>query len=198
PYSSYLSDQHVLLCDIQTLTSTPDSLYDKIQYYKENNTSTMSHDQLKNRVRADYPFQLEYRTRWNDNDMYQHMNNSVYNFLFDSVVNAYLIQECGLKPATSSQYGLVVHSHGDFFGSIAFPAVADLALRVKKLGKSSVTYEIGLFERGEEKVKAVGELVHVFVDRETGRPALNGMEERLKTGLTKIYIPLSPNTVSKI
>lgn len=124
--------------------------------------------------------------------MYHHMNNSVYNFLFDSVVNAYLIEECGLQPATSSQYGLVVHSHGDFFGSIAFPAMADLALRVNKLGKSSATYEIGLFERGEEKVKAVGELVHVFVDRETGRPALNGMEEKLKSGLAKLYIPSTP------
>ncbi|KAI0891400.1 hypothetical protein F4806DRAFT_483032 [Annulohypoxylon nitens] len=37
--------------------------------------------ELKTRSRKDYPFLLEYRTRWNDNDMYDHMNNSVYNFL---------------------------------------------------------------------------------------------------------------------
>ncbi len=105
---------------------------------------------------------------------------------FDSVVNTYLIEECGLQPSTSSQYGLVVHSHADFFGSIAFPAVAELALRVNKLGKSSVTYEIGLFQRGIEEVKSVGELIHVFVDRETGRPAVNGMNSSLKEGLQKI------------
>jgi len=121
-----------------------------------------------------------------DNDMYDHMNNSIYNFLYDSVVNTYLINECGVHPPTSDQYGLVVHSHGDFFGSIAFPAVAELALRVNKLGKSSVTYEIALFERGVEEVKSIGELVHVFVDRKTGRPSPNGLNNKLKEGLQRI------------
>lgn len=123
--------------------------------------------------------------------MYDHMNNSIYNFLYDSVVNTYLIEECGQHPPTSSQYGLVVHSHGDFFGSIAFPAVADLALRVNKLGNTSVTYEIGLFERGVEEVKSVGELIHVFVDRETGRPAASGMNANIKEGLKRILVTQS-------
>lgn len=108
---------------------------------------------------------------------------------YDSIVNTYLIEECGLHPPTSPQYGLVVHSHSDFFGSIAFPAVAELALRVDKLGKSSVTYEIALFERGIDEVKSVGQIVHVFVDRETGRPAVKGMLEDLKAGLQRILVP---------
>jgi hypothetical protein len=41
----------------------------------------MSHGELKKRVRSDYGYILEYRTRWSDNDMYDHMNNSIYNFL---------------------------------------------------------------------------------------------------------------------
>ena len=102
------------------------------------------------------------------------------------MVNTYLINECGLHPPTSEQYGLVVHSHTDFFGSIAFPAVAELGLRVNKLGKSSVTYEIALFERGLEEVKALGELVHVFVERKTGRPSTTGLNLSLKEGLQKI------------
>ncbi len=107
---------------------------------------------------------------------------------YDSIVNTYLISQCGLHPPTSSQYGVVVHSHTDFFGSIAFPAVAELGLRVNKLGKSSVTYEVALFEKSVEDVKAVGEFVHVFVDRGTGRPAKNGMNESLKNGLSKILV----------
>ncbi|KAI9641854.1 hypothetical protein NHQ30_009721 [Ciborinia camelliae] len=126
-----------------------------------------------------------------DNDMYDHMNNSIYNFLYDSIVNSYLIEHCGLHPPTSSQYGLVVHSHGDFFGSIAFPAVADLALRVNKLGKSSVTYEIALFERGVEEVKSVGEIIHVFVDRDSGRPAAQGMNSTIREGLQNLFKPQS-------
>ncbi|KAH3913059.1 hypothetical protein HBI56_088290 [Parastagonospora nodorum] len=146
----------------------------------------MASEALKERRRSDYKFELEYRTRWSDNDQYFHMNNSVYYFLFDSVVNTYLIKHCSLHPPTSAQIGLVVHSACNYFAPVEFPAVVDLALRVNKLGKSSVTYEIGVFERGQEEVKAVGEFVHVFVDRESRRPGAFGMSEELKRGLQKL------------
>lgn len=99
------------------------------------------------------------------------------------MVNTYLIKHCSLHPPTSSTIGLVVHSHCDYLAPIEFPAVVDLALRVNKLGKSSVTYEIGVFEQGQEDVKAVGEFIHVFVDRDTRRPHKAGMDRDLKRGL---------------
>ncbi|KAH8720120.1 hypothetical protein HC256_000528 [Beauveria bassiana] len=142
---------------------------------------------IKNRKREDYPFILDYRTRWNDNDMYDHMNNSVYNFLFDSAVNAYLIEHCGLLPPTATETPLAVHSHTDYLASIAYPAVAEVGVRVNKLGKSSVTYEVALFERGVDGVKAVGEFVHVMVERATGRPTATGMSDRLRNALEKIH-----------
>ncbi|KAF2200370.1 Thioesterase/thiol ester dehydrase-isomerase [Delitschia confertaspora ATCC 74209] len=148
----------------------------------------MALNALKARKRSDYKFVLEYRTRWSDNDMYHHLNNSVYYFLFDSVVNTYLIKHCSLHPPTSSQIGLVVHSHCDYFGPIEFPDIVDLALRVNKLGKSSVTYEIGVFVQGQEQVRAVGEFVHVFVDRKSRKPTKEGMAEELKMGLTEIVV----------
>jgi len=76
-----------------------------------------------------------------------------------------------------------VHSHCDYFAPVGFPALVDLGLRVKKLGKSSVTYEVGVFERGVAEVKAVGEFVHVFVDRESRRPRADGMGEVMMKGL---------------
>lgn len=76
----------------------------------------------------------------------------------------------------------------DFFQSISFPAIAELGLRVNKLGKTSVTYEAALFERGVEDVKAVGGFIHVVVDRATGRPAANGMNHGLREGLEKILV----------
>ncbi|KAF2468941.1 uncharacterized protein BDR25DRAFT_304848 [Lindgomyces ingoldianus] len=118
--------------------------------------------------------------------MYHHLNNSIYYFLFDSVVNTYLIKHCSLHPPTASQIGLVVHSHCDYLAPIEFPAIVDLALRVNKLGKSSVTYEIGVFERGQEEIKAVGEFVHVFVERDSRRPGKRGMAKELKSGLSRI------------
>lgn len=120
--------------------------------------------------------------------MYDHMNNSIYNFLYDSVINTYLIEQCGLHPPTSAQHPLMAHTHNDYFGSISYPAIAELALRVNQLGSSSVTYEIALFEKGLEDVRAVGEFVHVFVDRETGRPNANGMNSTLRQGLEKLLV----------
>lgn len=113
--------------------------------------------------------------------MCQHLLSS-----FDSIVNAYLIEQCGLQPASSQQIGLVVHTHCDYFGSVGFPSVVDLGLRVKELGKSSVTYEIAVFERGAEDVRAVGGFTHVFVDREKNRPAANVMSEKIRQGLGKL------------
>lgn len=83
---------------------------------------------------------------------------------------------------------MVVHSHNNYFGPISFPAVAELGLRVNRLGHSSVRYEIGLFERGVEEVRAVGEFVHVFVDRATKRPAAKGIDHNLRAGLSKIIV----------
>lgn len=136
--------------------------------------------------------------------MYDHMNNSIYYFLFvpshlhlriklntcsfDSVVNTYLINHCKLHPPTSTQVGLVVHSHCDYLAPTGFPAVVDLALRVNKLGKSSVTYEIGVFERGTEEPKAVGEFIHVFVEREGMRPGPKGMNEDTRIGLGQLLV----------
>lgn len=62
----------------------------------------------------------------------------------------------------------------------------DLALRVNKLGKSSVTYEVGVFEHGKEDVRAVGGFIHVFVDREKNIPAANGMSSEVRRGLERI------------
>jgi acyl-CoA thioester hydrolase len=71
---------------------------------------------------------------------------------------------------------------------VEFPNVVDLALRVNKLGKSSVTYEIGVFTQGDEDVKAVGEFVHVFVDREGMKPRNAGMSSTLRKGLEALLV----------
>ena len=107
---------------------------------------------------------------------------------FDSVINTYLMEHCGLHPPSSTEHPLMAHTHRDYFSAISYPKVAELCLRVNKLGKSSVTYEVALFEKGVEGVKAVGEFVHVFVERTTQRPGVNGMNSRLREGLQKLLV----------
>ncbi len=60
--------------------------------------------------RADYVRFTPVATRWMDNDVYGHLNNVVYYSLFDTAVNATLIGEGLLDPATGSMIALVVET----------------------------------------------------------------------------------------
>lgn len=118
----------------------------------------------------DYPHSLVIPTRWADNDVYGHINNSVYYFFFDTVVNRFLIDEGLLEIGKSKVIGLVVGTSCDYFAPAAFPDDITAALRVSKLGTSSVTYEIGLFRNDETTASAQGSFTHVYVDEATRRP----------------------------
>lgn len=120
--------------------------------------------------RAAYPRHESVPTRWMDNDVYGHVNNVVYYSYFDTVINRYLIDEGGLDIGAGPVIGLCVESHCEYFAPVSYPQVLDAGMRVGKLGKSSVRYEIGIFAPGDELAAAQGHFVHVFVDRETRRP----------------------------
>jgi len=110
-------------------------------------------------------------TRWMDNDAYGHLNNVVYYSLFDTAVNRYLIEAGALDIQRSPVIGLVVETHCNYFSSIEFPQSVDAGLRVAHRGSSSVRYEIGLFAAGQPLTAARGHFIHVYVDRESRRPA---------------------------
>lgn len=55
-----------------------------------------------------------------------------------------------------------------------------------KLGKSSVVYEVGIFQRGEERVKAVGGFTQIWVKREDNRPAADGIQKHIREELVKL------------
>jgi len=121
-------------------------------------------------ARPDFRRFLAIPTRWMDNDTYGHVNNVVYYSYFDTVVNEHLIHEGGLDIRSSAAIGVVVETRCSFYRSLSFPGIIDAGLRVRKLGHSSVTYEIGLFAQGEEEPAASGDFVHVWVERATWRP----------------------------
>jgi acyl-CoA thioester hydrolase len=110
------------------------------------------------------------QTRWMDNDAYGHMNNVVHYSLFDTAVNAFLIQSGVLDVGKSQQIGMVVETGCRYFSEMAFPDVVTAGIRVAKLGSSSVRYEVGLFRNDEQQAAAEGFFVHVYVDRDSHKP----------------------------
>ncbi|OIQ95944.1 thioesterase superfamily protein [mine drainage metagenome] len=121
--------------------------------------------------RGDYRHFLSIATRWQDNDVYGHVNNVVYYAYFDTVINEYLIRAGGLDIHNGTVVGYAVESACRFHRSFSFPDSIDAGLRVGQLGNSSVRYEIALFRQGEDKPAATGHFVHVFVDRQSDKPA---------------------------
>ena len=115
-------------------------------------------------------------TRWSDNDMYGHLNNAVYYELFDSAINGWQAEHATVDPTGDPTQGVVAESGCAFYAEVAFPAPLVVGIRVSRLGRSSVTYELGLFVDPwrsavpDPGIKALGHWVHVEIDAATRRP----------------------------
>ncbi len=113
-------------------------------------------------------------TRWADNDHYGHVNNVTYYSYFDTAVNAWLMHATGTDIRDLPAIGVVARTSCDFHGSLSFPDRLRVGLRVSRLGRSSITYDLAIFrevgadEVGEDlELAATGGFVHVYVDNET-------------------------------
>jgi len=121
-----------------------------------------------------YNYFCQLSTRWNDNDIYGHMNNIIYYSLFDTAVNKWLIKNKLIDIKNGQNIGLIVQSGCNYFSSFEYPENINAGIRVTKIGKTSVRYEVGLFKEKEELSSADGFFIHVYVDRKTNKPiALN-------------------------
>ena len=112
------------------------------------------------------------QTRWADNDMYGHMNNVVHYALFDTAINGWLIEQEFLDPMTSDIVGLVVETGCSYFAEMGFPDRVTAGIRIGHIGSSSVRYEIALFRNDEETAAAQGHFVHVYVEKDSRKPAV--------------------------
>jgi len=110
-------------------------------------------------------------TRWADNDAYGHINNIVYYGWFDTAVNAWLIEAGLLDVARGDPIGLVVETGCRYARPMAYPQEVEVGVAVEHVGGSSVRYRIGIFAVGEKEAAAEGFFVHVYVGRDSRRPA---------------------------
>lgn len=121
-------------------------------------------------ARASYATFREMTTRWHDNDVYGHINNVVYYAFFDSAVNLWLREAAGLAVPGGGVIGLVVETGCTYHASLAWPEPVTAGLRTERIGRTSVTYGVGLFAPGADLAAAEGRFTHVYVDAATRRP----------------------------
>jgi acyl-CoA thioester hydrolase len=118
----------------------------------------------------DYGFRRVFPTRWNDNDQYGHVNNVIYYAAMDTTINAWLIGVAGLDPLGGDALGLCVASSCEYHASIAYPDDMEVGLGAARVGRSSLTWSLGIFRRADGAALATGSFTHVFVDRASRRP----------------------------
>ncbi|MCX5745992.1 MAG: thioesterase family protein [Proteobacteria bacterium] len=133
---------------------------------------------------ARYPYVSPITTRWNDNDVYGHVNNVAFYSFFDTAANRFLIERGGLDPATSPVIGLVVESHCVYHAPVSYPQPLRAGVRVDRLGTRAVTYGLAIFDDRADLAVAHGHFVHVFVDRVTRTPV--AIPDALRAALTSI------------
>jgi acyl-CoA thioester hydrolase len=125
----------------------------------------------------DFPVLWPVLTRWADNDMFGHLNNAVYYQLFDTAINGWINTNVAIDPVTMAAQGIVAESGCRYFSELHFPQRLVVGLAITRLGRSSVTYRLGIFRAadeptaaGEQKIAALGHWVHVYIDRTSRRP----------------------------
>jgi len=125
----------------------------------------------------DFPVLWPVLTRWADNDMFGHLNNAVYYELFDTAINGWINTNVAVDPVTMAAQGIVAESGCRYFSELHFPERLVVGLAVTRLGRSSVTYRLGIFRAAEElaaeqeqTIAALGHWVHVYIARTGRRP----------------------------
>lgn len=116
-----------------------------------------------------YPVLWPVPTRWADNDHYGHVNNVTYYAYFDTAVNAWLMHATGVDIRELPALGVVAQTSCQFHGPISFPDRLRVGLRVSRIGRSSITYDLAVFRETEGglELSATGTFVHVYVDART-------------------------------
>ena len=86
---------------------------------------------------GEYPHARIVTTRWMDSDPYGHMNNVVHYELFDTVVNAWLIERGALDIQKSPVIGLVVETGCHYFAPLTYPEPVTVAITRVPIDASS-------------------------------------------------------------
>ncbi|HRK24100.1 MAG TPA: thioesterase family protein [Beijerinckiaceae bacterium] len=110
-------------------------------------------------------------TRWDDNDAFGHVNNVKYYAFFDTAITFVEIEAGIFNSGSSPLVPYVVDSSCTYFEGVAFPDVLEVGVAIERIGRTSLTYRLGVFRPGADLPVAQGLFTHVYVDRATERPA---------------------------
>jgi acyl-CoA thioester hydrolase len=136
------------------------------------------HDIQLRRVSA-YPVVRSTSLRWADVDTYGHVNNAVTYLLMDTAVNGWMIESTGKDIRHDlSGFAVVAQTGCHYLREMRFGDSPSVGIRATSIGRTSVTYELGIFI-DDGAPAAVGGYVHVYVSHDDRRPVAIPAEVRV-------------------
>jgi len=124
-----------------------------------------------------YALRTHEKLRYADTDRQGHVNNAVFATMLETG-RVELLYLPG-KPLHSEGCSFVLASlHLDFLGEINWPGQVDVGSRVAAVGKSSVTFEQGLFQNGACVATAKTVVVQMNVTTRRSHPLSEESRQR--------------------
>jgi acyl-CoA thioester hydrolase len=126
---------------------------------------------------ADFPVHRRMSTRWNDDDVFGHVNNAAYYEYLDNAMNGWLHDAVGPMARHGDAIWVVAENSCRYLREITFPADLVVGLACERLGRTSLAYRLGIFPQPAgspdgttQGPAALARYVHVYIDRVGRRP----------------------------
>ena len=118
-----------------------------------------------------YPAVMEIPVQWGDQDLFAHVNNTVYFRWFESSRVAYWTDSGLHEKMHPRGLGPILASvKCDYKKQIRYPDTIWVGAKVHKLGVSSVTLDHVVFSKDNDAVSAIGQSVIVLFNYEAQHP----------------------------
>ena len=123
---------------------------------------------------AAYSFWVDEHVRFADLDVLGHVNNKAF-FTFAESGRVVFLKATGMWKPGAQRQGVIVRAEMDYHRELHYPASLRIGLRVTKVGRTSFTLALGMFN-GEHCV-ATNVTVVVRIDTQTREPVALNEEE---------------------
>ena len=120
-----------------------------------------------------FNFSHRFRVRFAEADPQGVVFNAHYLTYFDTAITEYL-RVLPYQPYDETGYSMPFHTVKavvNFHGPCHADDEIDVFVRVAKLGRSSMTYELSIYRKDEDDLLSLGEIIWVHADPETHKSA---------------------------
>jgi acyl-CoA thioester hydrolase len=132
-------------------------------------------------MRQNFRFSHPFRVRYSEIDGQSVVFNAHYLTYFDTAITEYFralgYDYLGEATRTGMDFH-TVRSLVEYKAPIRFDEQIDVCVRVARIGRSSMTFDLAIFVGAGEDLRATGEIVWVYTDQNSHRPVAVGEDLR--------------------